>query len=191
VLTPEAWLAVQAETGIEELKLTTREEPDYDKLMKMRMKVLRENGIRLEDVKRVVGGMQPLDGARELLQDVYTICPRILILTDTFETYAQPLFEKLGNFPVFCHSLVTDELGFISDYKIRLVDQKKKTVQALQSLNFQVAAVGDSFNDISMLTQAERGILFLPSDQVKAAHPQFPVVETHQELKRLLIQVLK
>ena len=190
VLTPEAWLAVQAKTGIEGLKITTREEPDYDKLMKYRLALLKEHGIKLDDIKQVVKDMQPLDGARELLHWLYPHCPRILILTDTFENYAQPMFDKLGNFPVFCHSLEIDPWGFIADYKIRLVDQKKKTVEALQSLNFQVVAIGDSFNDISMLKQAQRGILFRPSEQVKNAHPEFPVVYSHSELQALLKTIL-
>ena len=190
VLTPEAWLAVQAKTGIEGLKITTRDEPDYDKLMKYRIKLLREHNLRLSDIQKVVAGICPLPGACELLASLYPICPRVLILTDTFEDYAKPLFWKLGQFPVLCHSLETDGDGFISNYKLRLVDQKKKSVVALQSLNFQVVAIGDSFNDISMLKQAERGILFRPSDAVKAAHPEFSVVENHKDLEILLKSIL-
>ncbi len=190
VLTPEAWLAVQKKTGIEGLKITTREEPDYDKLMMHRIKLLKENNIRLEDIKDVVREMEPLEGAKDLLQWLYPRCPRIIILTDTFENYAQPMFEKLGNFPVFCHSLEVDDEGFLVRHKLRLTDQKKKSVEALQKLNFKCVAIGDSYNDISMLKQADHGILFRPSDKVKTEYPEFPVVYTHGELQQLLESIL-
>jgi phosphoserine/homoserine phosphotransferase len=190
VLTPEAWLAVQRKTGIEGLKITTREEPDYDKLMMYRIKLLKENQIKLEDIKKVVQDMEPLDGAQNLLQWLYPRCPRIIILTDTFENYAQPMFDKLGNFTVFCHSLEVDDEGYLVRHKLRLIDQKKKSVEALQELNFKCVAIGDSYNDISMLKQADRGILFRPSEKVKAEFPEFPVVYSHAELQQLLESIL-
>jgi phosphoserine/homoserine phosphotransferase len=190
VLTPEAWLAVQRKTNIEGLKITTREEPDYDKLMMYRISLLRENGVKLEDIKTVVESLEPLEGAKELLQWLYPKCPRIIILTDTFENYAQPMFDKLGNFPVFCHSLEVDEEGFLVKHKLRLTDQKKKSVEALQALNFKCVAIGDSYNDISMLKQADIGILFRPSDKVKRDNPEFSVVLSHTELKEMLEKTL-
>ena len=191
VLIPEIWLEVQRRTGIEELKITTREEPDYDKLMKFRIDILKRNNVRLDDIKRYVAEMKPLDGAVSMLTNLYAKCPRVFILTDTFENYAVPMFHQLGQFVVFCHSLAIDEDGFISGHILRLTDQKRKAVESLTNLNFKCIAIGDSFNDISMLKAAKVGILFRPSEKVKSAHPEFPVIETHQELEKKIISILQ
>jgi len=189
-LTPEAWLALQAKTGIEELKLTTAHEPDYDKLMKFRIDVLRKHGIKLQDMRDVVQDLEPLPGAKEFLEWLKPIVPRVLLLTDTFEEYAMPMFEKLGYPTVFCNSLTIDEEGFITGHKLRLKDQKRKAVEAFQRMNFRIIAIGDSFNDISMLKAAERGILYCPSEKVTKAHPEFPVVRSHYDLRRRVGRIL-
>lgn len=190
VLIPEIWLELQRRTGLEELKITTREEPDYDKLMNFRINVLKNNNLKLQDIRDSVAAMKPLPGAVEMLSSLYTLCPRIFILTDTFENYAQPMFEQLGQFTVFCHSLQIDSQGFIEKHVLRLTDQKRKAVESLQQLNFKTIAIGDSFNDISMLKAAEVGILFRPSENVKKAHPEFPVIEDHKELKQVISDIL-
>ena len=190
VLIPEIWLEVQRRTGLEELKITTREEPDYDKLMNYRIDVLRKNNLKLDDIRAAVAAMEPLPGAVSMLASLYQLCPRIFILTDTFENYAQPMINKLGQYVVFCHSLEIDNDGFIKKHLLRLKDQKRKAVEALEGLNFKTIAIGDSFNDISMLTAANVGILFRPSENVKTAHPEFPVIECHQELLTYIEKVL-
>jgi phosphoserine/homoserine phosphotransferase len=190
VLIPEIWLEVQRRTGIEELKITTREEPDYDKLMNYRIDILKKNNIKLSNLREAVAGMEPLPGAVETLAELYKICPRIFILTDTFENYAQPMFEQLGQFTVFCHSLKIDEEGFIEKHVLRLSDQKRKAVESLHNLNFKCIAIGDSFNDISMLKAADVGILFRPSEKVKATHPEFPVIDKHEDLKNVIMDIL-
>lgn len=189
-LMPEAWLALQEKTGLEELKLTTAHEPDYDKLMKYRIDVLRKNGIKLQDMRDVVEGLEPLQGAREFLEWLKPIVPRVLLLTDTFEEYAMPLFEKLSYPTVFCNSLTVDEEGYITGHLLRLKDQKRKAVEAFQRMNFRVIAIGDSFNDISMLKAAERGILYCPAEKVTSAHPEFPVVRNHYDLRMKVGRIL-
>ena len=190
VLIPEIWLEVQRRTGLEELKITTREEPDYDKLMNFRIDVLKKNNIKLQDMRDAVAAMKPLPGAVDMLASLHRACPRVIILTDTFENYAQPMFDQLGQFTVFCHSLQIDADGFIEKHLLRLTDQKRKAVESLQNLKFKCIAIGDSFNDISMLKAAEIGILFRPSEKVKLAHPEFPVIEDHDELRRYIEEIL-
>lgn len=189
-LMPEAWLALQEKTGIEGLKRTTAHEPDYNKLMKYRMDILKEHNIRLADMREVVTDLKPLPGAKEFLEWLRPIVPRILLLTDTFEEYAMPMFEQLGYPTVFCNSLVVDEDGFMVDHVLRLKDQKRKAVESFQRLNFRVIAIGDSFNDISMLTAAERGILIYPSEKVMKAHPEFPVAKSHDDLRKKVGRIL-
>merc|ERR1719498_1833550 len=171
-LTPEAWLELQKKTGLEELKLTTAHEPDYDKLMMYRIDVLRKNGIKLQDMKDVVQGMQPLPGCKEFLTWLKSAVPRVLLLTDTFEEYALPMFEQLEYPSVFCNSLMVNEEGTITGHILRLRDQKRKAVEAFQRLNFRVISVGDSFNDVSMMQVAERGIFMNSSEKVEKAYPQ-------------------
>mmetsp|Transcript_15759 Transcript_15759/g.28723 ORF Transcript_15759/g.28723 Transcript_15759/m.28723 type:complete len:589 (-) Transcript_15759:94-1860(-) len=189
-LMPEAWLALQKKTGLEELKKTTAHEPDYDKLMKFRIDVLRKNNIKIYDMLEVVKDLKPLEGAREFLEWLKPLVPRILLLTDTFEEYAMPMFEQLGYPSVFCNSLEVDEEGFIVGHKLRLRDQKRKAVESFQRLNFRVIAVGDSFNDISMMKVAEHGILIYPSEKVKKAHPEFPVAKDHYDLRVKIGRIL-
>jgi phosphoserine/homoserine phosphotransferase len=189
-LMPEAWLALQEKTGIEGLKRTTAHEPDYNKLMKYRMNLLREHNITLADMREVVKDLKPLPGAKEFLEWLRPIVPRILLLTDTFEEYAMPMFEALGYPTVFCNSLVIDKDGFMVDHVLRLKDQKRKAVESFQRLNFRVIAIGDSFNDISMMQAAERGILIYPSEKVRATHPEFPVATSHDDLRRKVGRIL-
>mmetsp|Transcript_17990 Transcript_17990/g.39752 ORF Transcript_17990/g.39752 Transcript_17990/m.39752 type:complete len:435 (-) Transcript_17990:242-1546(-) len=189
-LTPEAWLELQKKTGIEELKITTAHEPDYDKLMMYRINVLRKNGIKLQDMRDVVQSIDPLPGCIEFLQWLKSVVPRVLLLTDTFEEYAMPMFEKLGYPAVFCNSLTIDDEGYITGHVLRLRDQKRKAVESFQRLGFRVISVGDSFNDVSMLQAAERGILFMPSEKVVQAHPEFPVHRNYDDLRKEITQIL-
>jgi len=190
-LVGEAWLELQKKTGLEELKLTTGDEPDYDKLMMYRINILRQHGIKLEDIKEVVGNMEPLPGCLEFLQWLKSAVPRVLLLTDTFEEYAMPIFDRLGFPNVFCHSLQVDEEGFLTGHTLRLRDQKRKTVESFQRLNFRVISVGDSFNDVSMLKAAERGILMNPSPKVVAAHEgEFPICWDYDALKQRIVEIV-
>jgi len=190
-LVGEAWLELQKRTQLEELKLTTAHEPDYDKLMMYRIDVLRRNGIKLEDMKDVVRSMDPLEGCIEFLAWLKTIVPRILLLTDTFEEYAMPLFDKLGYPSVFCNSLTVNESGEITGHLLRLRDQKRRAVESFQRLNFRVISIGDSFNDISMMKQAERGILMNPSEKVVAAHKgEFPVCTDYGALRDRILDIV-
>jgi threonine synthase len=190
-LVGEAWLELQKKTGIEELKLTTAHEPDYDKLMRHRIDALRRHGIKLEDMKSVIGDMQPLPGCEKFLSWLKTLVPRVLLLTDTFEEYAMPLFDKLGYPCVFCNSLIVDEEGFITGHKLRLRDQKRKAVESFQRLNFRVIAIGDSFNDISMMKAAERGILMNASEKVVVAHgSEFPMCTDYGILRDRILDIV-
>eukprot|EP00933_Yihiella_yeosuensis_P071718 TRINITY_DN79957_c0_g1_i1.p1 TRINITY_DN79957_c0_g1~~TRINITY_DN79957_c0_g1_i1.p1 ORF type:complete len:586 (+),score=105.51 TRINITY_DN79957_c0_g1_i1:144-1901(+) len=189
-LMPEAWLELQKKTQLEGLKRTTAHEPDYDKLMRYRIDILKENNIKIHDMLEVVKDLKPLPGAREFLEWLKPLVPRVLLLTDTFEEYAMPMFEALGYPCVFCNSLVIDSDGFITDHKLRLRDQKRKAVEAFQRLNFRCIAVGDSFNDISMMKAAEYGILIYPSERVIKAHPEFPVAKDHNDLRAKIGRIL-
>ncbi|HUI27195.1 MAG TPA: bifunctional phosphoserine phosphatase/homoserine phosphotransferase ThrH [Candidatus Kryptonia bacterium] len=182
VLVPEIWINVAERTGIAELRVTTRDEPDYDKLMRRRLAILAEHQLRLPDIQRVIGTMAPLDGAQEFL-DWLRARFQVLILSDTFDEFAAPLMRQLGYPTLFCNSLVTDADGAIRDYRIRLRDGKRKAVMALKLLNFEVIAAGDSYNDTTMLAEADAGILFRPPDNVVREFPQFPVTHTYAELR--------
>jgi phosphoserine/homoserine phosphotransferase len=189
-LFPEAWLELQQKTGLEELKRTTAHEPDYDKLMRYRIDVLRREGLKLQDMKDIVGTMEPLPGCIEFLGWLKSVMPRVLLLTDTFEEYAMPIFEKLGAPSTFCHSLVVDEDGYITGHTLRLRDQKRKAVEAFQRLNFRVIAVGDSFNDVSMMRSAERGFFLHSSAKVENACPEFPVCKSYDDLKGRIMNIV-
>jgi phosphoserine/homoserine phosphotransferase len=189
-LFPEAWLELQKKTGLEELKRTTAHEPDYDKLMMYRIDVLRRNNLKLQDMKDVIGGMEPNPGCLEFLSWLKSTVPRVLLLTDTFEEYAMPIFDKLGSPSTFCNSLVVNEEGYITGHILRLRDQKRKAVEAFQRLNFRVIAVGDSFNDISMMKAAERGFLIHSSEKVEKAYPEFPVCPNYDDLKRQIMNIV-
>jgi phosphoserine/homoserine phosphotransferase len=180
VLTPEIWIAVAEKTGIPELRRTTRDEPDYDKLMRGRLKILDEHGLRLSDIQRVIGGLRPLDGARDFLDELRSFV-QVLILSDTFEQFAAPLLVQLDRPTLLCHRLMVEH-DQIRDYQIRIPEQKQRAVAAFKLLNYRVIAAGDSFNDTAMLSEAHVGVLFRAPDNVKREFPQFEVVETYREL---------
>lgn len=182
VLVPEIWINVASSTGIEALRRTTRDEPDYDKLMRGRLQILEQHGLTLPDIQAVIAGMGPLDGAREFLEWLQAR-HQVIILSDTFYEFAAPLMAQLGHPTLFCNSLIVDEAQRVRDYRLRLRDGKRKAIMALKLLNFAVIAAGDSYNDTSMLAEADAGILFRPPDNVVRDFPQFPVARTFAELE--------
>ena len=181
VLVPEIWIEVSRRTGIAALARTTRDEPDYDKLMQGRLALLAEHKIRLADLQAIVAGMGPMAGAREFL-DQLRAGYQVVILSDTFYEFAAPLMAQLGWPTLFCHSLETDAGGFIQRYHLRMPDQKRHAVEAFRRLNFRVVAAGDSFNDTSMLGAAHAGIFFRPPDSIVAQFPRFPVTRDYAAL---------
>ncbi|RKX96471.1 MAG: bifunctional phosphoserine phosphatase/homoserine phosphotransferase ThrH [Spirochaetes bacterium] len=185
VLVPEIWIAFSEETGIEKLKLTTRDVPDYDKLMKGRLEILKDNNLKLKDIQNVIKRIDPLPGARRFL-DWLRSKVQVIILSDTFYEFAMPLMEKLGYPTLFCNQLKVDETDTIVDYHLRQKDGKKKAVVALKSLNFRVISMGDSYNDTTMLKEADLGILFRPPKNVVKEFPQFVVFEDYDKLKDYL-----
>ena len=185
VLVPEIWIAVAEKMGVQELFVTTREIPDYDELMKRRLKILDERHIVLPDIERVVSQLEPLEGAVEFLSWLRTRC-QVVILSDTFYELAGPLIKQLGYPTIFSHTLEVGEGGIIRNYRLRQSDQKRHAVAALKSLQFQVLAAGDSYNDISMLQEAHEGIFFRPPESICSQFPQFPVTYTYVELKAQL-----
>jgi phosphoserine/homoserine phosphotransferase len=189
VFIPEVWINVAEKTGIPELRRTTRDEPDYGKLMRFRMELLKQKDLKLKDIKEVIATIRPLDGAVELLDWINQQVPMVIV-SDTFTQFADPLIAQLNRPTLFCNELIIDGDGFISDFVLRQHDQKRKVVQALQNLNYTVIAMGDSYNDTSMLSQAEYGILFRPPDNVKQAFPHFPVAMDYEGLKEIIKSVL-
>ncbi len=182
VLVPEIWIEFATRAGIPELRRTTRDEPDYDKLMGGRLRILREHGLGLADIRKVIAEMGPMPGARDFLdalRDTY----QVVILSDTFYEFAQPLMQQLGRPTLFCHSLEADADGMLVDYRLRMPDQKREAVKRFKELNFEVVAAGDSYNDTAMLGEADRGILFHPPESVIREFPQFPVTRTYGELR--------
>jgi phosphoserine / homoserine phosphotransferase len=184
VLTPEIWIAVAEKTAIPELRRTTRDEPDYDKLMRSRIKILDEHGLKLADIQEVIGSLRPLAGGKEFLDELRTQV-QVIILSDTFEQFATPLLRQLGWPTLLCHRLVV-EAGRIAGYQLRIPEQKQRAVAALKLLNYQVIAAGDSFNDTAMLTEAHVGILFRAPENVKRLFPQFQAVEEYAHLMGLI-----
>lgn len=182
VLVPEIWIGVAERTGITELRRTTRDEPDYDKLMRFRLDLLDHHGIGLQTIQDVIADLDPMPGAREYLDWVRSRTQAI-ILSDTYYQFAAPLMAKLGHPVLFCHTLDIASDGRITGYRLRLKDQKRASTEALRQLKFRVLAVGDSYNDTNMLLAAHHGILFRPSAAVMQDFPQFPVVQTHAELR--------
>lgn len=180
VLVPEIWIAFSKESGIEELKRTTRDEPDYDKLMRWRLGVLKEHGMKLSDVQAVIAKIDPLPGAKEFLDELRTLT-QVIILSDTFSQFAQPLMKKLGWPTLFCNELVIDEDGMISDFKMRCEQSKLTTVKGLQSIGYDTIAAGDSFNDLEMILASKAGFLFRSTDAIKAQYPQLPAFEEFDE----------
>nr|WP_076388157.1 bifunctional phosphoserine phosphatase/homoserine phosphotransferase ThrH [Vaginimicrobium propionicum] len=189
VLVPEIWINVAEATGIKELELTTRDISDYDELMRYRLRILDEKQLKLADITSVISTLNPLPGAREFL-DWLREHFQVIILSDTFYQFARPLMEKLGQPTLFCHDLEIDDQGRICDYRLRMADQKRQAVAALQRLNFKCVATGDSYNDTSMLAQADTGILFNPPAKVADEFPQFPLARDHDELRALFANVL-
>jgi phosphoserine/homoserine phosphotransferase len=185
VFVPEVWINVADKTGINELRRTTRDEPDYNLLMRSRMKILDQHGLKLHDIQNVISQIRPLPGANEFIAWVKELT-QLIVVSDTFIQFADPLMKQLGRPTLFCHSLEMDDTNRIIDFHLRQPDPKRKTVEALQSLKYQVIAMGDSYNDISMLTQAEVGILFRPPQNVINDHPEFPVVTEYAELQIIL-----
>jgi phosphoserine/homoserine phosphotransferase len=184
VLTPEIWIAVSEKTGIPELRRTTRDEPDYDKLMRGRLAILDQHGLKLSDIQGVIGTLQPLSGAKEFLDDLRSFV-QVVILSDTFEQFAAPLLRQLNYPTLLCHQLVVDN-DRIVDYKLRIRDQKREAVAAFKRMNYNVIAGGDSFNDTAMLAEADKGILFHAPEAVKAQFPQFPAIETYADFMGLI-----
>ena len=181
VLIPEIWINVAERTGISALNRTTRDEPDYDRLMSYRLGILDQNDIRMDDITSTIGSMDPMEGAIDLLGSLESRWPTLL-LSDTFSQFAKPMMKKLGYPTLLCHTLLIDETGRIEDWKIRCDDHKRKTVESLIQMNYQVIAAGDSYNDTSMLSAASAGILFRPPENVIAEFPQFPVARDYSEL---------
>ena len=185
---PEVWINVAERTGIPELRITTREEPDYGKLMRYRLDILDANGLTIDDITDVIEGMQPLDGAVEFL-DWLRSNWQVIILSDTFSQFAGPMMDKLGRPTLFCHTLEIDEDSRrIADWTIRLEDQKCRTVEALRAMNFNVIATGDSYNDTTMLAAANTGILLNPPQNVADEFPQYPVATNYTELRDAIQQ---
>ncbi|MBP5369203.1 MAG: bifunctional phosphoserine phosphatase/homoserine phosphotransferase ThrH [Bacteroidales bacterium] len=190
VFVPEIWINVAKKTGIDELKLTTRDIKDYDQLMRYRLEILDKHNLKLQDIQEVINTLQPLPGALDFIREIRKLT-RFAIVSDTFVEFAQPLMDKLENPFLLCHSLETDSTGRITNYLLRQSDPKRKTVEAFKSLKYNVVAFGDSYNDVTMLQAADRGILFCPPDNVKADFPQYPVVTDLQSLKEELIKIVK
>ena len=187
VLTPEIWIAFSEATGIPELRRTTRDEPDYNQLMRGRMAILDQHGLKLPDIQRVIAGMHPLDGARDFL-DRLRAEEQVIILSDTFYQFAAPLLRQLGQPTLFCNDLVVDPEGRVVDYRLRVPDGKRRAVVSLREIGFDVRAGGDSYNDTSMLSAANRGVLFRCPDNVAREFPQFRRTDTYEELWQSLLE---
>jgi len=185
VLTPEIWIAVAERTGIPALRRTTRDEPDYDKLMLDRIAILDRHGITLTKIQDVIGGLLPLPGATEFLDELRRRV-QVIILSDTFEQFADPFMRQFGRPALFCHRLVVEN-DRIAGYQLRMADQKRQAVAALQSLNYNVVAAGDSFNDTTMLAQANHGFLFHAPENIVRQFPQFPALDDYSELLKLIL----
>jgi phosphoserine/homoserine phosphotransferase len=181
VLVPEIWIAFAERTGIAEFRRTTRDEPDYDKLMRWRIGLLRQHDLKLADIQAVIAGMAPLPGAREFL-DALRACYQVVILSDTFYEFADPLMRQLGRPTLFCHRLAMDADGYVADYTLRQSEQKRHAVLALKGLNYRVIAAGDSYNDTGMLGAADAGFFIHPPPAIVAQFPQFPVCSDYAAL---------
>ncbi len=186
VLVPEIWINVAEATGIKALRAITRDIPDYDELMQQRLAILHKHRLGLADIQSVIAGMGPLEGARDFLDRLRQRC-QVIILSDTFAQFAKPLMEQLGWPTLFCHSLVIDDDGAVADYQLRMPDQKREAVKAFHQLQFNVIAAGDSYNDTTMLKEADAGILFRPPQNVIDEFPQFPVTHGYAEMEREIL----
>ena len=187
VLVPEIWIEFANKTGIEELKATTRDIPDYDVLMKQRLRILDEHNLKIQDIQDVIATLKPLDGAREFV-DWLRERFQVIILSDTFYEFSQPLMRQLGFPTLFCHRLITDDEGRVVDYKLRQADPKRQSIRALQTIYYRTIAAGDSYNDTTMLAAADAGILFHAPQNVIDEFPQFPAVHSYDDLKKEFIK---
>lgn len=185
VLVPEIWVAFAEESGIPELKRTTRDEPDYDKLMNWRLSILKEHGLGLKEIQETISRINPLPGAREFLDKLRTFT-QVILISDTFTEFAAPLMEKLGYPTLFCNSLEVAEDGEITGFKMRIEQSKLSTVKALQSIGFDTIASGDSYNDLGMIKASKAGFLFRSTEQIKTDNPQIPAYETYDELMQAI-----
>ncbi len=190
VLLPEIWVAFAEASGIPELKRTTRDEPDYDKLMKWRLAILKEHGLGIREIQETIAKIEPLPGAREFLDELRTFS-QVILVSDTFIEFAMPLMEKLGRPTIFCNSLEIAENGEITDYKMRVEQTKYSTVKALQSIGFDTIASGDSYNDLGMIQASKAGFLFRTTDKIKEEYPQIPAYETYEELLAAIKEAMK
>ncbi len=189
VLVPEIWIAFSKASGIPELKRTTRDEPDYDKLMKWRLGILKEHGLGLKEIQETIASIDPLPGAKEFLDELRSIT-QVVIISDTFTEFAKPLMKKLGWPTIFCNSLEVGEDGEITGYKMRIENSKLSTVKALQSIGFETIAGGDSYNDLAMIQAGKAGFLFRSTEKIKADHPELPAYEEFDELLAAIKSVL-
>ena len=186
VLLPEIWIKFAEKTGIDELKITTRDIPDYSKLMQKRLRILESHDLKINDIQNVINTLEPLEGAREFLAWLKSEF-QVIILSDTFYEFSGPLMKQLEYPTLFCHQLVINDKGSIVDFQLRQEDQKTKAVKALQGLNFKVISAGDSYNDTGMLKQADSGILFCPPESVINEFPQYPIANNYRDFKALLL----
>jgi len=189
VLVPEIWIAFAEASGIPELKRTTRDEPDYDKLMRWRIGILKEHGLGLKEIQDTIAGIDPLPGAREFLDELRSMT-QVIIISDTFTQFAKPLMKKLGWPTIFCNTLEVAENGEITGFRMRVADSKLATVRALQSIGFETIAGGDSYNDLGMIKAGKAGFLFKSTDKIKADNPEIPAYETYDQLMEAIKKVL-
>ena len=189
VLVPEIWVAFAEETGIPELKKTTRDEPDYDKLMKWRLGILKEHGLGLKEIQETIAKIDPMPGAKEFLDELRSMT-QVIIISDTFTQFAAPLMKKLGWPTIFCNSLEVAEDGEITGYRMRVENSKYSTVKALQSIGFETIASGDSHNDLGMIKASKAGFLFKSTEQIKKDNPELPAYETYEELMAAIKEVI-
>lgn len=189
VLVPEIWIEFAKESGIPELKRTTRDEPDYDKLMKWRLEILKEHGLGLKEIQETIAKIDPMPGAKEFLDELRSMT-QVIIISDTFTQFAAPLMKKLGWPTIFCNSLEVAEDGTITGYQMRVENSKLTTVKALQSIGFETIASGDSHNDLGMITASKAGFLFRSTEEIKQAYPQLPAYETYEELMEAIKKAL-
>ncbi|HAH18293.1 MULTISPECIES: bifunctional phosphoserine phosphatase/homoserine phosphotransferase ThrH [Eubacterium] len=189
VLVPEIWIAFAEATGIPELKKTTRDEPDYDKLMNYRLNILKEHGLGLKEIQDVIATIDPLPGAKEFLDDLRSFT-QVIIISDTFTQFAMPLMKKLGYPTLFCNELIVADNGEVTGFKMRVEKSKYATVKALQSVGFETIASGDSFNDLGMIEASKAGFLFRSTEAIKKDYPQYPAFEEYDDLKAAIKNVI-
>ena len=190
VLVPEIWIAFSEASGIPELKRTTRDEPDYDKLMRWRLGILKEHGLGLKEIQDVIATIDPLPGAKDFLDELRSFS-QVILISDTFEQFASPLMKKLGNPTLFCNTLEVAPNGEITDFKMRCEKSKLTTVKALQSIGYDTIASGDSFNDLGMIQASKAGFLFRSTAKIKADHPELPAYEEYSDLLRAIRDAMK